>query len=169
MQYVDFAKNRKRIKGEKEFQLNQFLREIQGIMLDRNSHSAFRINLMRIEKGKLKVIKHIGMDNAIDINIAFTPGKGCAGIAYQRGETMIGDTRAFSPTQWGLTPEQASLTENIMSILSIPLRFEGKTIAVLNIDSTDFLENLGFDDKNFIEKLEVKSNAIADFLEFFYF
>lgn len=95
-----------------------------------------RANVMFLNKRKKLCIRfQVNMEGCSDLEIQFDPGIGCVGESYQKGLQIIGDLTKVSSVKWGLSREQIEQTKLIKSILSTPIFFEDKVIAVLNIDS----------------------------------
>lgn len=105
---------------------------------------------------KLKIkYEHGFIGSDLDRHIEIPKGTGCCGQAWLQKQTMIGDLNEAPvggmPEQWGLPPDQvAKIRKTLRSILSVPVWAGGdnyQIVAVLNIDSDNELDQIGFRQK----------------------
>ncbi len=86
-----------------------------------------------------------------DRNIEIPKGTGCCGQAWLQGQTMMADLTEAPvggmPNQWGLpAAEIDKIRKSLRSILSVPVRAgeDYSVVAVLNIDSDNSIDEIGF-------------------------
>jgi hypothetical protein len=96
----------------------------------------FRSNVMMYgQKANRLRIKHsYNMMGARDRDISLEPNQGCAGNCYSTGEPFWVDiTEADTHRTYSVDPHKVS--QNMKSVMSVPIFENGKTVGVLNIDS----------------------------------
>ncbi len=113
-----------------------------------------RANIMFLDskKHKLLIEAHYRMDIDPDKDISFSRGQGCAGRAFDTGETIIGDIEdAYSKNNlpWGITREHKNLTKDLKSLISIPVKFNDEIVAIINFDDKINLKESKFDHGEF--------------------
>jgi len=145
----------------------------------KSSPSTLRINIMIIKNQQLHILDQVGMSNDADKDIIFNVGQGCCGQCVASGRICVGDLEDSyyetfeesinhnrGQTPWGITKEQWELTQNLKSLVSIPIfdtRYTDKVIAVLNVDDKMSLEESRFRDDELIEYLEGAGEACAKY------
>lgn len=101
--------------------------------------------------------------------LTFGPGEGAAGMALQEGEIVVYDSQTLSYPERDMTVEQLVATEHVTSVISVPIYPSrgrwGEPIGVLNLDSTEHVEDTKFNTESARMVLMKYASAIGDVLE----
>jgi hypothetical protein len=144
-----------------------------NVML-KTRHQSFRNGKLRIifslgyvigkDRKNKEIIKFVepsySSDEAAEL---WKRGQGACGAAWEKGDLTVYDTfnSKYQSPKESLSKHQKEITQDINSILSIPLWLHGKVIGVLNIDSAKNITETKFDDPEVYKMLDDYVDSLA--------
>lgn len=121
----------------------------QGVITP-NTPNNLRINIMKIDKERLEIVRHIGMTRHDDRTLTWALGQGCCGESAKENQIRVIDlTEAYGFTweetlekndnkrPFDINRQQFEKTKDLKSVMCVPICdpvIEDKVIGVINLD-----------------------------------
>lgn len=149
--------------------LRRDYRELTG------SNATVRMNVMTVKRGfshrllpwrdsYLEIEFCTDGYNRAEREQRYSPKEGCYGQAYVESNPTYYDERQQPLGERHMSPTQRQVNEDVKSVLSVPVYRPGKVddeiIAVLNLDSTDYIEQTKFNERA-VHRLAMRRAALV--------